>query len=144
MTKSILDNKKSKSHSVIDLVVKIRKVLLNLGFEEIINPSIVNEKDVYKQYGPEAPLILDRSFYLAGLPRPELGISKEIAIKIKKIVNNIDIKKLQKVFREYKEGKIEADNLVEELVKRLKIKTEQAIAILTLFPWLKKLKPISI
>lgn len=142
MVSSILENKKSKSHPVMDLVEKIRKVLLNLGFEEIINPLIINEEDVYKQYGPEAPLILDRSFYLAGLPRPELGISKENTAKIKKIVN-INIKRLQKVFREYKEGKIEADDLVGELVKRLKIKTKQAIAILTLFPKLRKLKPIS-
>ena len=132
---------KNKSHFVMDLADKFRKILLNLGFEEIINPSIISEKDVYKQYGPEAPLILDRSFYLANLPRPELGISKKIATKIKKVAD-IDIIKLQKLFRGYKEGKIEADNLVEELVKELKITTEQAMAILNLFPELKKLKPI--
>jgi len=125
----------------MDIVNKFRKILLNLGFEEIINPLIIKEEDVYKQYGPEAPLILDRSFYLANLPRPELGISRKIATKIKKIVD-IDIIKLQKVFREYKEGRIEADNLVEELVKELKIRTEQAMEILNLFPELKRLKPI--
>ncbi|MFC1663649.1 O-phosphoserine--tRNA ligase [Patescibacteria group bacterium] len=133
--------KNKKSHPVIDLVEKFRKVLLDFGFEEIINPSIVNEKDVYKQYGPEAPLILDRSFYLAGLSRVNLGISKKTAAKIKEIVN-IDVKKLQEIFHEYKKGKIEADNLVEEFVKSLKIKTKEAMEILNLFPELKKLKPI--
>lgn len=133
--------KKNRFHPVIDLVEKFRKVLLSYEFEEIINPSIINEKDVYKQYGPEAPLILDRSFYLAGLSRPELGVSKEIANELKKIAN-VDIAKLRKIFRKYKEGKIEADDLIEELVKKLKIRTEQATAILTLFPQLKKLKPI--
>jgi len=132
---------KGKPHLVTQFIEKFRTILLNLGFDETINPSIVNEEDVYKQYGPEAPLILDRSFYLAGLSRVELGISKKIIEQIHKIVD-IDISKLQKIFREFKEGKIEADDLVEELVKQFKIKTEQAINILGLFPEMKKLEPI--
>lgn len=134
-------NIKGKAHPVMNFVEKLRNVLLKLEFEEIINPLIVNEEDVYKQYGAEAPLILDRSFYLAGLSRVELGISKEITAQIEKIAD-IDISKLKKVFRKFKEAKIEADDLVEELVKQLKIKTEQAIKILDLFPEMKDLKPI--
>lgn len=141
MVESILKNENYKSHPVMDLVEKFRKVLLDLGLEEIINPTIIQDEEVYKQYGPEAPLILDRSFYLAGLPRIDIGLSKENIIEIKKI-GDIDILKLQGIFREYKEAKIEADNLVEELVGKLKIKTEQAIAILDLFPELKELEPI--
>lgn len=134
-------SKEKKFHPVMDLADKFRKVLLDLGFEEMINPSIVSEEDVYKQYGSEAPLILDRSFYLAGLLRVDLGISEEMMTEIKKI-GDINIAELQKIFREFKEAKIEADNLIEEMVKQLKIKTEQAIEILTLFPGLKDLKPV--
>lgn len=130
-----------KPHPVTQFVSNFRNTLLNLSFDEIINPSIVNEEDVYKQYGPEAPLILDRSFYLAGLSRIELGISKKITTQIKKIAD-IDISKLRQIFRELKEAKTEADDLVEELVKQLKIKTEHAIQILALFPEMKKLEPI--
>ncbi|MCK4453755.1 O-phosphoserine--tRNA ligase [Candidatus Parcubacteria bacterium] len=136
-----MKRKKGKPHSVIELTEKFRKVFLDYGFEEIINPSIIQEKDVYRQYGAEAPLILNRSFYLAGLPIPELGISKKTIGEIKKIAD-IDVKELQKIFREFKKGTIEADNLIEEMVKKLKIKAEKATEILTLFPKLKKLKPI--
>jgi len=136
-----METKNKKSHPVIDFTNRFREILLNHDFEEIINPSIVNEEDVYKQYGTEAPLILDRSFYLAGLPRPDLGISKKTESEIKKIAN-VDVKEIQQIFREYKEGKIEADDLIEELVKRLKIGTEKALEIISLFPELKDLKPI--
>ena len=125
----------------MDLVQRFRNALISLGFEEIINPSIVEEKEVYKQYGPEAPLILDRSFYLAGLPRVDLGLSKEMTTKIRKIAD-INISELQKIFRKYKKGEIEADNLIEEIVNKLAIKTEQAITIIALFPELKKIKPM--
>ncbi len=133
--------KKGNSHFVGEMAGKLRKIFLDFGFDEIINPSIIQEEDVYKQYGVEAPLILNRSFYLAGLPVPELGISQKTIKEIKKITA-VDIKKFQEIFRLFKEGKIEADNLIEEMVKGLKIKTEEATDILTLFPELKKLKPI--
>jgi len=132
---------KGKPHPVTQFVADFRNILLKLSFNEIISPSIVNEEDVYKQYGPEAPLILDRSFYLAGLSRIELGISKKVITQIKKIAD-IDISKLRQIFREFKEAKIEADDLVEELVKQLEIQTERAIQILALFPEMKKLEPI--
>jgi O-phosphoseryl-tRNA synthetase len=136
-----MDTKGKKSHPVIDFTNRFREILLENDFQEVINPSIVNEEDVYKQYGTEAPLILDRSFYLAGLPRPDLGISKKTEEEIKKIAE-VEPKEIQQIFRDYKEGKIEADDLVEELVKRLKISTEKALEIISLFPELKSLKPI--
>lgn len=133
---------KGIEHPVSDLALKFRDVFLSYGFEEIINPSIVEESEVYREYGPEAPVILDRSFYLSGLPRPDIGIEKE-KIEDIQVIAKINIEHLQQIFREYKEGKIEGDNLVEEIVSRLKIKTEQATAILDLFKELKELKPIS-
>ena len=69
--------KKGKSHPVQDFITQARDMMISLGFEEIILPMFVEENEIYKQYGPEAALILDRLFYIAGLPRPEIGISKE-------------------------------------------------------------------
>ena len=133
---------KGKSHPVVDLMVRLREIFLSFGLEEVLNPSIVSEADVCKQYGPEAPVILDRCFYLAGLPRADIGISKEREAEIRKIAPEIDIRELKKVFRAYKKGEIEADDLIEEMVKRLKVREEQASAVLALFPEFRELKPI--
>ncbi len=133
---------KGKSHVVNDLIEKMRRIFLSLGFEEVINKTIVEESEVYKQYGPEAPIILDRCFYLAGLPRADIGISKDREAEIRKIAPEIDIRELKKVFRAYKKGEIEADDLIEEMVKRLKVREEQASAVLALFPEFRELKPI--
>ena len=136
---------KGKTHPIMDLIFKIRNIFLSLGFEEVLNPSIVEDKEVYRQYGPEAPVILDRCFYLAGLPRPDIGIDKETVLKLKKAVPELTdekIGKLKEVFRAYKEGKIEGDNLVEELVVRLNLKEEHATTILSFFPEFLRLQPI--
>ena len=77
-------NKKGKSHILYDTIEKIREILIDLGFEETVLPMIVEDSTVYKEYGPEAALILDRLFYLAGIIRPDIGISKE---KINKVTN---------------------------------------------------------
>lgn len=134
-----------KTHPIIELILKIRRILLSLGFEEVLNPSIVEDKEVYRQYGPEAAVILDRCFYLAGLPRPDIGIDKKTILELKKTIpelTNEKIEKLKEVFRAYKEGKIEGDNLVEEMVVRLNIKEEQVTTILGFFPEFLKLQPI--
>jgi O-phosphoseryl-tRNA synthetase len=134
-----------RTHPVNNLIEKFRGVLHSYEFEEVVNPSIVPEDDVRRQYGSEAGVILDRIFYLAGLPRPDIGISREKTSEIQQIVPKLvdnEVKKLQKIFREYKEGKIEGDNLVEEMINRLDIKTEDATTILSLFPELTKLAPI--
>jgi len=133
---------KRKEHAVFKLIEKIRNIFLDLGFTEVIVPSIVEDAEVQKQYGPEAPVILDRVFYLAGLPRPDIGIDKRKLQQLKKI-GNFDIEKLKEIFRSYKKNEIESDDLVEEMIKRLNIKEEQTTAILNAFPEFKKLKPIS-
>lgn len=143
--KNIWKKTAGKPHPVNSLVQKIREILLSYGFEEMINPSLISEEDVKRQYGPEAAVILDRIFYLAGLPRPDIGLSQKKTAQIQKIVpafSESDVKDLQKIFREYKEGKIEGDNLVEEIVNRLRIETAEATAILGLFTELKELTPI--
>ena len=44
-----------------------------MGFDEAENPIIVDEQEVYRQFGPEAMAVLDRVFYLGGLPRPNVS-----------------------------------------------------------------------
>jgi len=136
--------KKGKSHIVNDFIFDARKKMLSLGFEELVLPMFVEESEIYKQYGPEAALILDRLFYLAGLPRPDIGISKEKINFLMKIIpnfNKIDV--LKNIFRSYKKGEIEADDLIETFIERLKVEETEATEIIDkIFPELKNLKPI--
>jgi O-phosphoseryl-tRNA synthetase len=136
--------KKGKSHLIYDFICEARKSMLSLGFEELILPMFLEDYEIYKQYGPEAALILDRVYYLAGLPRPDIGISDEKIRLIHEIIPDFThIEMLKTIFREYKKGDIEADDLIEILVKRLNIAEEFASQIIDkVFPELKQLKPI--
>ncbi|ODS42661.1 MAG: hypothetical protein MSIBF_04990 [Candidatus Altiarchaeales archaeon IMC4] len=136
-----LPDGKGKQHPVQELVQKSRSVLLAMGFDEVENQLMVSEEDVYKQYGPEAPVILDRVYYLAGLPRPDIGLGDEKVGLIKRI-NDIDIEEFKKILREYREGLIDGDDLLEVMVNRLGIKTNTAIEILNLFPEFKNITPV--
>ncbi len=137
-------SKKGKSHILYDTIEKIRRILIDFGFEEIVLPMIVEDSIVYKEYGPEAALILDRLFYLAGIIRPDIGISKNKKEMINKIIVNFQkIDLLQTIFKEFKKGKIEADDLIEEMVLRLDIKPEQATKLIDeVFPEFKNLTPV--
>ncbi len=96
-----------KKHPLHELNNVFRKIFLSYGFAETELTSIIPEQEIYKQYGPEAPLILDRVFYLAGLSRKELGISEEKRIEIKKIIPDFDnFENIKKLFRDYKKGKM--------------------------------------
>src|SRR4030043_2287643 len=53
-------SKKGKPHLVRELVQKTRQTLLDLGFDEVENLTLLPDSDVVKQYGPEARVILDR------------------------------------------------------------------------------------
>ena len=136
--------KKGKPHIVYSLIEKFRRVLIEMGFEEVVLPTIIEESLVFKEYGPEAVLILDRLFYLASLPRPDIGISNKKIEQINEIIQDFKrIDHLKGIFREYKTGKIEADDLIEIMVTRLKIKEEEASRIIDeVFPELKDIKPI--
>lgn len=134
---------KKKEHPLFDMIIKTRNIFLEMGFEEVITPLITEECHVYLQYGPEAPVILDRIFYLAGLPRADIGISKEKKSEIKKIIPNFnEIKRLQHIFRRYKRSEIESDDLTEIMVKELNIREEQATQIISLFPEFRRLTPV--
>ena len=49
-------------------------------------PVIIDEKDIYRQFGPEAMAVLDRVFYLGGLPRPNVGIARKQLDEINEIL----------------------------------------------------------
>ncbi len=131
---------KGKSSLLMNTLFKVREAFLKLGFDEVINPMIIDESEVYKQYGIEAPVILDRIFYLAGLPRPDIGLDKEKEEILAK--ENINCEELKKILREYRERKIEADDLTEILKERLNIDTNKVNFILSLFQDFFKLKPV--
>ena len=135
--------RKGKPHLVRELIQKSRQILLNLGFDEVENLTLLPDSDVVKQYGPEARVILDRAFYLAELPRPDIGLSEKRIAQIKEIAQEIDIENLQTIFRNYKKGEIEADNLIEELIAGLGITDYQATELLDkVFPEIKELHPV--
>jgi O-phosphoseryl-tRNA synthetase len=135
--------RKGKPHLVRELIQKSRQLLLNLGFDEVENLTMLADSDVVKQYGPEARVILDRAFYLAELPRPDIGLSAKRIAQLKKIAEEMDIEKLQSILRNYKKGEIEADNLIEELIAGLGITDYQATELLDkVFPEMRELQPV--
>ncbi|WP_423792787.1 O-phosphoserine--tRNA ligase [Methanocaldococcus indicus] len=135
-----------KVHPVMETIERLRQAYLRMGFEEVINPIIVSERDIYNQFGPEALAVLDRCFYLAGLPRPDVGISNE---KIE-IIESLGVKlddekkeKLRETLHLYKKGAIDGDDLVLEIAKSLNISDELSLKILEkAFPEFKELKPL--
>ncbi|MHC1586630.1 MAG: O-phosphoserine--tRNA ligase [Candidatus Hecatellaceae archaeon] len=136
--------REGKRHPVMEVASKLREIFLSYGLEEVLNPSIVGEAEIYRQYGPEAPIILDRCFYLAELPRPDLGVDSKTLAKIREAVPSFTEDKaegLKRIFRAYKEGKIDSGALAEEIVERLDVKPEEATTILSFFPELIRLEP---
>ncbi len=139
----LLKPTKPEPHPIQNTVHKIRSIFLRLGFREVENTLFIDEQEVYRQYGPEAPAILDRCYYLAGIPRPDIGLSEAKILEIRKVApnfNNTHARKLKEVLRDYKLGRIEGDDLVETIRQRLDIETEQATKILSLFDELKNLR----
>ncbi|MEW6222058.1 MAG: O-phosphoserine--tRNA ligase [Candidatus Hadarchaeota archaeon] len=130
------------SHPLYDIIERTRKALVELGFTEVVVPMLVDKREVYAQYGTEAPVILDRVFFLAGLERPDIGIGQKKLQRIKKITGLKSVKKLQEIFRRYKLGKIPSDDLVDVMMHELELKGEEATAVLSLFPEFKELIPV--
>lgn len=135
---------RGRPHPLRELMQRSREVLLKRGFDEAENLTILPDSDVTRQYGPEALVILDRAFYLAQLPRPEIGVSQQRVQQVEKIVGRaVDVEQLGGILRAYKRGDIEADNLIDELMRRLAILDTQATEIINkVFPELYQLKPV--
>lgn len=132
-----------KAHPVYDTIAKMREAYLRMGFEEMMNPLIVDEREVHKQFGHEALAVLDRCFYLAGLPRPNVGISDERIDSIKKMLGDIGdegIDVIRKVLHSYKKGEIEGDDLVPEIAGKLEVSDSLVVEMIDqVFPEFKEL-----
>lgn len=139
--------KTGKSHMLYDTIGELRKAYLQLGFNEVINPVFIDEDHIYKQFGPEAPAVLDRCFYLAGLPRPDIGLGMDKIEKIENLgvkLNEEKIQGLKDVFRGYKKGNISGDDLVQDMASALEVNDESSLRVLErVFPELKELRPLA-
>jgi O-phosphoseryl-tRNA synthetase len=136
-----------KSHILYDTIHNLREAYLRLGFSEAVNPLLIDKNDVYRQFGPEAPAVLDRCFYLAGLPRPDIGIGMDKIEHIKELTPNIEevhIKNLEEVFRKYKKGDLDGDDLTLEVARALDLENEEGLGILKkVFPEIRELNAIA-
>ena len=130
-----------------DTIWELRQAYLKLGFEETINPLFIEEEQIYKQFGPEAPAVLDRCFYLAGLPRPDIGLGMDKIEKIENLgvkLNEDKVQSLKDVFRGYKKGDVSGDDLVHDIASALEVDDESSLRILErVFPELKELNPLA-
>lgn len=134
---------KGSSHPLFDVIQEAREILIDLGFREVVVPTLIEKDEIRKQYGPQAPIILDRIFFLAGLDRSDLGISKADLEKIKEKIptfNKPD--ELEEIFRRYKKGKISSDDLTDVIVQELNLDEAEASHILSLFEGFKELEPV--
>jgi O-phosphoseryl-tRNA synthetase len=138
--------KYGKPHPVFDTIQRLRDAYMRLGFEEYMNPIIVEDRDIHKQFGYEALAVLDRCFYTGGLPRPNVGISDERIEQIKTILGELNeegIEKIRQILHSYKKGEIEGDDLVPEMSKELKAPDSKvAVMIDHVFPEFKSLVPV--
>jgi O-phosphoseryl-tRNA synthetase len=143
-----LNYRRAKEHPVFSMVQRLRECYLSLGFDEICNPLMVEEQDVYRQFGPEAMAVLDRVFYLGGLPRPNVGISQAQVEKIGGIlgspITDDSEKKLRETLHAYKKGTIDGDDLVHEIAVVLGADDAAVVHILdAVFPEFRELTPES-
>jgi O-phosphoseryl-tRNA synthetase len=163
--------KRAKAHPVFATINRLRETYLSLGFDEAENPVIIDEKDIYRQFGPEAMAVLDRVFYLGGLPRPNVGIARKQLDEINEILQShrsplmhhdsipvgqhhqhapyqIMTKETEERLREtlhaYKKSEIDGDELTIELAKVLGIDDALVVHILeAVFPEFRALVPES-
>ena len=138
--------KTGQSHMLYNTIWELRQAYINMGFDETVNPVFVEEEDIYKQFGPEAPAVLDRCFFLAGLPRPDIGIGMDKIAVIEEIGVELDegkIQALKDIFRSYKKGDESGDDLVHHVSVALEVEDSMGLRILeNVFPELRDLKPV--
>lgn len=136
-----------KSHVLYDTLQDLRQVYLKLGFNEVVNPVFIDKSHVHKQFGKEAPAVLDRCFFTAGLPRPDIGIGVEKLTQIEELGIELDEDKtnnLKGVFRGYKKGTVDGDDLVLEVASSLEIENDMGLKVLEkVFPELYNLEAIA-
>ena len=166
-----LTYKRAQEHPVFATINRLRETYLSLGFDEAENPVIIDEKDIYRQFGPEAMAVLDRVFYLGGLPRPNVGIARKQLDEINEILQShrsplmhhdsvsasqshqhapyqMMTKETEERLREtlhaYKKSEIDGDELTIELAKVLGVDDALVVHILEgVFPEFRALVPES-
>jgi O-phosphoseryl-tRNA synthetase len=143
-----LQYRRATAHPVFSTIQKLREAYLAMGFDEAENPVIVEEQEVYRQFGPEAMAVLDRVFYLGGLPRPNVGIGKDQLDRISSIISRslseTDEEALRKTLHAYKKSEIDGDELTYELARVLHTDDALVVEILEkVFPEFRELKPES-
>ncbi len=132
-------------HPIFDTIQKLREAYIRLGFSEAMNPVMVDAQDVYKQFGSEALAVLDRCFYLAGLPRPDIGLSDERIAQVNSLlgrnITSEETEALRGILHGYKKGTVEGDDLVQEISKALSAGDALVSSLLKrVFPEFKNLK----
>ncbi|MDD1721301.1 MAG: O-phosphoserine--tRNA ligase [Euryarchaeota archaeon] len=137
---------KGRPHVLNDLIERMRQRLFELGFDEIINETIFPAEDVMKQWGPTGYAILDRCYYLAALPRPDVGLSLQKQATIKSFGIDLTpekVRTLQLILHKLKTGELEADELIREIASELHIADDLAIEVFEkAFFEFKELKPL--
>jgi len=161
--------RRAQAHPVFATINRLRETYLALGFDEAENPVIIEEQDIYRQFGPEAMAVLDRVFYLGGLPRPNVGIARKQLDEINGILQSHRnplvhrgsipagegrenyqpmTKETEEHLREtlhaYKKSEIDGDELTFELSKVLGVDDALVVHILdAVFPEFRALSPES-
>jgi len=136
-----------KPHPIFEVIGRLREAYLRLGFNEAMNPLIVEDKEVYKQFGSEALAVLDRCFYLAGLPRPDVGMSDDRINQMKKIlerdITSEETEEIRQILHGYKKGSVEGDDLVHDISHALEVSDALVSTLLEeVFPEFRELKPV--
>ncbi|MEN6443251.1 MAG: O-phosphoserine--tRNA ligase [Methanoregula sp.] len=163
--------KRAQPHPIFETINRLREIYMSLGFDEIENPVIVEDQDIYRQFGPEAMAVLDRVFYIGGLPRPNVGIAKKQLDEINEILlshrsplvhghtipaedgghkepfkpmSKETEERLRETLHAYKKSEIDGDELTFELAKVLGVDDGIVVHILdAVFPEFKSLVPES-
>jgi phenylalanyl-tRNA synthetase alpha subunit len=146
--------RRAAPHPIAETIQRLREVYLSMGFDEARVPVMIEEADVYRQFGPEASAVLDRVFYLGGLPRPNVGISDKQLEEIMAIIGSHEEhfavapetvkEKLQRTFHAYKKATIDGDELTHEIAADLGIDDGLVVHILdSVFPEFRNLAPES-
>jgi O-phosphoseryl-tRNA synthetase len=161
--------KRAQPHPIFATINRLRETYLSMGFDEAENPVIIEEQDIYRQFGPEAMAVLDRVFYLGGLPRPNVGIARKQLDEINEILmshknplvhqetapagqphghyqpmTKETEERLRETLHAYKKSEIDGDELTYELAKVLGVDDALVIHILdAVFPEFRALVPES-
>ncbi len=140
--------RRAQVHPIAETIQRLREVYLAIGFDEARVPLFIEEQDVYRQFGPEASAVLDRVFYLGGLPRPNVGIGKERTAKIEELLGRTlgeeGEERLRKTLHAYKKSEIDGDELTFELAKVLDCDDGLVVRIMEeVFPEFRELAPES-